>query len=387
MKQAIAVGLSGGVDSAVTAYLLQQAGWQVEGVFMKNWDEDDDSEDCTFKEDFAMAERVAEHLRIPLHLKSLSVDYYSQVFQPMLEQYSQGRTPNPDVLCNRHIKFSAFPELLMDMGFTWFATGHYAHSNVQPNYKETWQPKMTPNINLSLAKDSKKDQTYFLSGAKNDGLTRCLFPLGDFTRAKVRELAAGIALPNATRPGSTGVCFISPTRFQTFLSHYLPAKPGDVVDKAGRVLGQHRGAHLYTVGQRRGLGIGGIKGAPGDPWYVGATDVASNKILAVHGHDEDLDSAWVQLAEPNWIGALGEQDIQAGLAGKWLARFLHGGALVPCTLEEFVPLSPLVLRLREPAHALAVGQQCALYAGKRCLGGGAMLRTEAGEKLQAFLQG
>src|SRR5262245_46987923 len=270
----VIVGMSGGVDSSVAAWLLQQQGYDVQGLFMSNWDEDEDGY-CTAAEDFQDARGVCERLGIPLHKVSFAGEYRERVFAYFLEEYRAGRTPNPDVLCNREIKFGVCFDYARRLGDEWVATGHYArveHGAI---------PRLLRGV------DTTKDQSYFLHAMPSQALARTLFPIGWLQKSDVRRMARELALPVFDKKDSTGICFIGERPFAEFLEHYLPAQPGDIQTPAGHKLGRHRGLMYYTLGQRQGLGIGGRNGAGEEPWYVADKDLARNVLVVVQGHEHE----------------------------------------------------------------------------------------------------
>jgi len=273
----IMVGLSGGVDSAVAALLLKQQSYQVEGLFMKNWEEDDSAEYCSAAEDLHDAQAVADLLQIPLHTINFSAEYWDRVFEYFLAEYRAGRTPNPDVLCNREIKFKAFLSHSLSLGAAGIATGHYARST-----------REVDGIHLRRARDENKDQTYFLYMLGQQQLSSSRFPLGELEKQQVRELAKQAGFPNHGKKDSTGICFIGERKFRDFLSRYLPANPGRIETPDGSTIGDHQGLMYYTLGQRKGLGIGGRADAGEEPWFVLEKDVGRNVLIVAQGHSHPL---------------------------------------------------------------------------------------------------
>jgi tRNA-specific 2-thiouridylase len=355
----VVVGLSGGVDSAVAALLLREAGWDVHGLFMSNWDEADAY--CTIARDFQDARAVSRELGIPLHRVDFSAAYRARVFEYFLAEHRAGRTPNPDVLCNREIKFDACRAHAQRLGADWFATGHYARIDSGPD-----------GIALLKALDSDKDQTYFLHGVRRAQLANVQFPLGRLQKPAVRELARRAGLPVHAKPDSTGICFIGERPFREFLAQFLPEAPGPIETPAGETIGTHRGLAFYTLGQRSGLEVGGRHGHDESAWYVAAKLAARNALVVVQG-----------VGHP----ALLSRSLLTGPVN------LLGGALADgcrCTarLRHRQPEQAVTVRLRaagtlqldfdEPQRAVVPGQYAVLYAGERCLGGAVIERTHAG---------
>src|SRR3954467_3348775 len=291
-KPRVVVGLSGGVDSAVSAYLLKTQGYEVIGIFMKNWEDDDDSEYCSSNQDFVDAASVADVIGIEIEHVNFAAEYKDRVFAEFLREYSAGRTPNPDVLCNAEIKFRAFLDHAMRLGAAKIGTGHYARV-----------AQTDGRFHLLRGLDSGKDQSYFLHRLTQEQLSRAMFPVGELKKSEVRRLALEAGLPNHAKKDSTGICFIGERPFREFLNRYLPKAPGPMVDDEGHVVGEHIGLAFYTIGQRKGIGLGGA----GEPWYVAGKDLAANKLVVVQGHDHPLlmkrtlaasDTAWVSGAPP-----------------------------------------------------------------------------------------
>ncbi len=274
----VIVGMSGGVDSSVAALLLLQQGYQVEGLFMKNWEEDDTKEYCSAETDLADAQSVSDQLGIKLHTVNFSTEYWDRVFEYFLDEYRSGRTPNPDILCNKEIKFKAFLNYALDIGADYIATGHYArvdHSD-------------TDNVRMLKGRDNNKDQTYFLYTLGQQQLSRSLFPVGELEKPEVRRLAQEAGFDTATKKDSTGICFIGERKFKDFLQKFIPAQPGKIVTPEGEVIGEHQGLMYYTLGQRQGLGIGGLKTANSEPWFVVDKDLDKNHLIAGQGHQHPL---------------------------------------------------------------------------------------------------
>jgi len=350
----IVVGLSGGVDSAVTAWLLKQAGHDVVGVFMKNWEADDLEEDCPIAQDYRDVLAIAEVLGIEVELVNFSREYQDRVFAYFLAEYQAGRTPNPDVLCNAEIKFKAFLDHALSLGAEHIATGHYARLE-----------GATPNRRLLKAIDANKDQSYFLHRLNQHQIERALFPLGELPKPQVRELARQAHIPVAEKKDSTGICFIGERPFREFLQRYMPTQPGDMVTPEGRVMGRHQGLMFHTLGQRKGLGIGGIKDAEeGVPWFVAGKNQARNELVVVQGHQHPLllsDSLCA--ADPSWIGA----PPQAGR--RYTAKTRYRQQDAACQVLSITDTT-LEVCFDTPQWAVTPGQSVVLYDGAECLGGG-----------------
>ena len=348
--------MSGGVDSAVSALLLKRAGHDVHGLYMSNWDDDDSY--CTGAQDFQDARAVAAELGIPLHRVSFAAEYRARVFDYFLTEYRAGRTPNPDVLCNREIKFGICLDYAARLGAQRFATGHYARLDQTPSGPV-----------LLKARDAGKDQSYFLHAVAREHFARVMFPLGDLTKAEVRELARDAGLPVFDKPDSTGICFIGERPFREFLARYIPTTPGNIVTDSGAIIGRHRGLAFYTLGQRGGLEIGGRSGAREDAWYVAAKDLARNELLAVQGHDHPLLVSRALSTGPcNWLVQPGEPEFESGIK----VRYRQTDQACQARVSEDGAIS---VRFTEPQRAVTPGQFAVLYDGDRCLGGGVIERT------------
>lgn len=361
-KGRIVVGMSGGVDSSVTAWLLKQQGYDVLGLFMKNWEDDDDSEYCSSRQDWLDAASVADIVGVDIEAVNFAADYKDRVFAEFLREYSAGRTPNPDVLCNAEIKFKAFLDHAMSLGADLIATGHYARvREVERNGHAEYQ--------LLKAVDASKDQSYFLHRLNQAQLSRTRFPLGDITKAEVRRIASEIGLPNATKKDSTGICFIGERPFREFLNRYLPTQPGPIKTPEGKVLGQHQGLAFHTLGQRKGLGIGGVKGlqrsdGTADAWYAARKDMESNTLYVVQGHDHPwLLSHELSATDPSWVSGT------APSPGGYAAKTRYRQADAACVLAQATAES-FVLRFSDAQWAVTPGQSAVLYDGDVCLGGG-----------------
>lgn len=356
----IVVGLSGGVDSAVTAWLLKQAGHDVVGVFMKNWEADDLEDDCPIAQDFRDVLAIAEVLGIEVELVNFSREYQDRVFAYFLAEYQAGRTPNPDVLCNAEIKFKAFLDHALSRGAERIATGHYARLEGE-----------TPDRRLLKATDANKDQSYFLYRLNQHQIERALFPLGELPKPRVRELARQAHIPVAEKKDSTGICFIGERPFREFLQRYMPIQPGDMVTPEGKVMGRHQGLMYHTLGQRKGLGIGGIKGAEeGVPWFVAGKNLARNELVVVQGHQHPmLLSISLRAADLNWIGAPPES------GRRYTAKTRYRQQDAPCIVQA-VSDNTLVVCFDQAQWAVTPGQSVVLYDGAICLGGGVIQDSE-----------
>ncbi len=342
------VGMSGGVDSAVGALELLKQGFEVAGLFMKNWDEDDGSEYCTAEADYADAAGVCEALGIELHTANFAAEYWDNVFEAFLADYRRRRTPNPDVLCNREIKFKLFADYAAALGFNAIATGHYARRS----------PPGEP-YRLFKGADADKDQSYFLQAVPKGQLDHCLFPIGHLAKPEVRSRARGAGFTVYDKKDSTGICFIGERRFRDFLARYLGDDPGPIVDRSGTVLGEHRGLAFYTLGQRQGLGVGGVRGREEKPWYVAAKDDASNT-LVVTQDETDLAASALMAAELNWIAP--------PRSGRCAAKIRYRQADQPCRVALHGDRARVTFD--RPQRAVTPGQYVAFYDGDECLGGG-----------------
>lgn len=366
----IVIGLSGGVDSAVAAYRLKAAGHEVIGVFMKNWEDDDAGEYCTSREDFVSAAACAEVLGIELQHINFAQEYRDRVFALFLQELKAGRTPNPDVLCNSEIKFAAFLDSAKNLGAEGIATGHYAKKVVKKLHATA-----PPSHFLYACADANKDQTYFLYRLLPEQLEKAIFPLAELSKPEVRALASNIGLPNAKRPDSTGICFIGERPFREFLSRYLPKTPGAIVDEHGVTIGEHQGLAFYTLGQRKGLNIGGIKGAAESAWFVAKKDMQRNVLLAVQGHQHPaLLQDKVVAADLHWLGNA-ENRKPLTLGSELLGKVRHRQTATPCTLIQLTR-ETITVHFHTPQWAIAPGQSLVLYQqqpdGLACLGGGIM---------------
>jgi tRNA-specific 2-thiouridylase len=359
-KQRVVVGLSGGVDSAVSAHLLKQQGYEVIGIFMKNWEDDDDSEYCSTRQDFLDAASVADVLGIDIEHVNFAAEYKDRVFAEFLREYQAGRTPNPDVLCTAEIKFKAFLDHAMRLGAEKIATGHYARVRERNGAFE-----------LLKGLDPLKDQSYFLHRLNQAQLSKTLFPVGELPKTEVRRIAAEIGLPNAKKKDSTGICFIGERPFRDFLNRYIAREPGPIKDEKGRVLGQHVGLSFYTLGQRQGLGIGGVRekgaqkgGNEHAPWFVARKDIEKNTLWVVQGHDHPwLLTPRLRAQDASWVAG------HAPATGDMAAKTRYRQADAPCRFEADGDAG-FALAFTEPQWAVTPGQSAVLYDGEVCLGGG-----------------
>ena len=354
----VIVGMSGGVDSSVSAVLLLEQGYQVEGLFMKNWDEDDGTEYCTAREDLADAQAVCDRLGIKLHTANFAADYWDNVFEHFLAEYQAGRTPNPDILCNREIKFKAFLDYALMLGADLIATGHY-----------TRRADRDGQSLLLRGLDANKDQSYFLHAVGGEQLARTLFPVGELEKPEVRRIADKHQLATARKKDSTGICFIGERRFSDFLKRYLPAQPGDIETTDGQIIGRHHGLMYHTIGQRQGLGIGGLQGASDEPWYVLRKDLERNVLVVGQGNNHPwLFSSALACSSIYWVNPL---QISGPL--RLTAKVRYRQPDQGCTLEPSG--DGWLVRFDEPQRAVTPGQSVVFYQGEVCLGGGVIERA------------
>jgi tRNA-specific 2-thiouridylase len=353
-KKRIVVGLSGGVDSSVSALLLKQQGYDVVGLFMKNWEDDDNDEYCSTRQDFIDAAAAADVIGIDFEAVNFAAEYKDRVFAEFLREYSSGRTPNPDVLCNAEIKFKAFLDHALNLGAEQIATGHYARVR-----------EVDGRFELLKGLDPGKDQSYFLHRLNQHQVSKAVFPVGHLLKSDVRKLALEAGLPNHAKKDSTGICFIGERPFREFLQRYLPKEPGDMVTPEGKRMGRHEGLMYYTLGQRQGLGIGGTKAGDGEPWFVAGKDLPANRLIVVQGHDHPLllkndlmaqDTAWVSGESP----AAGQ-----ALAAKTRYRQADARCRVDASGD-----AAFSLHFDDPQWAVTPGQSAVVYDGEICLGGG-----------------
>lgn len=375
MKKRVVLGLSGGVDSAVAAYLLKEQGYEVIGVFMRNWDSSlnndilgnptNNDDVCPQEKDFQDAKSVANHLGIELRRVDFIKEYWDQVFTYFLEEYARGRTPNPDILCNKHIKFKAFLDYAMSIGADYIATGHYAR--IDHSQQESI---------LLRGVDSNKDQTYFLCQLSQEQIKNALFPVGSMTKPEVRELANRLALPIANKKDSTGICFIGERDFREFLKNYIPAKPGKMVDiVSGQIIGEHQGIMYYTIGQRKGLNIGGAK----RPWFVCGKDYDQNVLYIAQGDESEwLLSDGALISDVNWILSDVPNTVHCQ------AKFRYRQKDNEVTVTK-VDQTHAFVTFDQPVKAVTPGQAAVFYQGEICLGGGTIDKVYKNGKELSYL--
>ena len=363
MKKRVVLGLSGGVDSAVAAYVLKQQGYEVIAVFMRNWDSSlnndilgnptNNNDICPQEEDYNDAKKVAAHLGIELRRVDFIKEYWDHVFTYFLEEYAKGRTPNPDILCNKHIKFKAFLDYAKSIDADYIATGHYA----RVEHHEGEDSVMLRGI------DNNKDQTYFLCQLNQMQLRESLFPIGHLTKPEVREIAVNNDLATATKKDSTGICFIGERNFKNFLMNYLPAQPGKMVTVDGKVIGNHDGLMYYTIGQRKGLGIGGSNEYKSEAWFVCGKDLEKNELIVGQGHDSIyLESNWCTATDANWIS------YKPVVGNKYTAKFRYRQKDIDVTIE-YKENNEIIVRYPGLCRAVTPGQAVVIYDGEICLGG------------------
>ncbi|MCC8374463.1 MULTISPECIES: tRNA 2-thiouridine(34) synthase MnmA [Photorhabdus] len=354
-QKKVIVGMSGGVDSSVSAYLLQQQGYQVAGLFMKNWEEDDDEEYCSAATDLADAQSVCDKLGIELHTVNFAAEYWDNVFEHFLSEYRAGRTPNPDILCNKEIKFKAFLEFAAeDLGADYIATGHYVRRR-----------DINGKNQLLRGLDNNKDQSYFLYTLSHQQIAQSLFPVGELEKPEVRRIAEKIGLVTAKKKDSTGICFIGERKFRDFLGRYLPAKPGPIMTVDGESLGEHQGLMYHTLGQRKGLGIGGTKEGSEEPWYVIDKDVQNNILIVAQGHEHPrLMSTGLIAQQLHWVD---RQTLTEEIHCVVKTRYRQQD--IPCTVTP-INEDKIEVRFANPVAAVTPGQSAVFYQGEICLGGG-----------------
>lgn len=362
----VVVGMSGGVDSSATALKLKREGYDVVGIFMKNWDDTDENGICTATEDYKDVQAVANQIGIPYYSVNFEKEYWNKVFEYFLDEYKKGRTPNPDVICNKEIKFKAFLDYAMDLGADYVATGHYAR--VERDDDGT--------VHMLRGVDSNKDQTYFLNQLSQDQLQRVMFPLGEMEKPDVRQLAEEAGLKTADKKDSTGICFIGERDFKEFLMNYLPAQPGEMQTLDGDVVNTHDGLMYYTIGQRQGLGIGGSKEYGNEPWFVIGKDLERNVLLVGQGfHHEHLYATHLEASDFSFtVKAPAEAEFRC------TAKFRYRTDDVPVTIKMNDDRTEAIVEFDESQRAITPGQAIVLYDGEECLGGGTIDRAYKEDK-------
>ncbi|OAH98068.1 tRNA 2-thiouridine(34) synthase MnmA [Methylomonas methanica] len=355
MSKHIIVGMSGGVDSSVTALILQEQGHKVTGLFMKNWEEDDGTEYCTAMEDLADAQQVCDKLGIELKTVNFAAEYWDDVFEVFLSEFKAGRTPNPDILCNKHVKFKAFLDYAIeDLGAEYIATGHYARVD-----------QHNGEFRLLKGLDPNKEQSYFLYAMGQKALSRTLFPIGHLHKPEIRALADKAGFANSRKKDSTGICFIGERKFKEFLQRYLPHQPGEMRTPDGKYIGKHHGLMYYTLGQRQGLGIGGVKDAPDEPWFVLEKDLDNNVLIVGQGHEHPLMlHNTLEAGQLDWCGKPLTETIRCA------AKTRYRQPDQDCVVEPIDGGTRVKVRFDEEQRAITPGQSVVFYSGEVCLGGG-----------------
>ncbi len=355
----VIVGMSGGVDSSVAALLLLEQGYAVEGLFMKNWEEDDTRDYCSAAVDLADAQSVANQLGIRLHTMNFASEYWDRVFTYFLDEYRAGRTPNPDIICNKEIKFKAFLDFALELGADYIATGHYARIGQQAD----------GSVSMLKGLDANKDQTYFLYTLQQSQLKHSLFPVGDLPKSEVRAIASRAGFTTAEKKDSTGICFIGERKFRDFLQRFLPAQPGEIITPDGKMIGQHHGLMYYTLGQRQGLGIGGVKDVPDAPWFVVDKQLETNRLVVAQGHQNDyLLKHQLQASQLHWVAGH-----PPGQTFSCAAKIRYRQTEENCNVSlNKVGDEDGIARVcfQRAQRAITPGQSIVFYQGDACLGGG-----------------
>ncbi|MBF0805506.1 MULTISPECIES: tRNA 2-thiouridine(34) synthase MnmA [unclassified Streptococcus] len=368
-KTRVVVGMSGGVDSSVTALLLKEQGYDVVGIFMKNWDDTDENGFCTATEDYKDVAAVADQIGIPYYSVNFEKEYWDRVFEYFLAEYRAGRTPNPDVMCNKEIKFKAFLDYAMELGADYVATGHYAQIERDENGQ----------VRMLRGKDQNKDQTYFLSQLSQEQLQKTMFPLGHLEKAEVRRIAEEAGLATAKKKDSTGICFIGEKNFKEFLSNYLPATPGRMMTMEGRDMGSHAGLMYYTIGQRGGLGIGGQEGGDNKPWFVVGKDLEQNILYVGQGfHHEHLLSTKLTASQVHFT-----KDMPESFEMECTAKFRYRQPDANVTVS--VNGDKAIVKFAEEQRAITPGQAVVFYDGDECLGGGLIDQAYSGDQIRQYI--
>ncbi len=350
----VIIGLSGGVDSTVSALLLQEQGYSVQGLFMKNWDDEDEGDYCDSERDFIDVKKICQQLDIPLYPRNFVTEYWDNVFSYFLDEYRAGRTPNPDVMCNKEIKFKVFLQHALELGADYIATGHYAGIEKRDGY-----------FHLMKAFDKNKDQTYFLYTLGQEALSRTLFPLNHIDKPEVRRIAEKHNFVNANKKDSTGICFIGERNFREFLSRYLPAQPGPMITPEGTPMGEHQGLMYYTLGQRQGLGIGGSNDSSGEPWFVVGKELKNNTLVVAQGHDHPwLFSQQLKASQLHWTSG-----VTPSIPLHCQAKTRYRQADQACCITA-IDGEQITVEFDQSQRAVTPGQSVVFYQGEECLGGG-----------------
>ncbi len=357
MAETVFIGMSGGVDSSVAAKLLLDQGYHVKGLFMKNWEEDDSTEYCAAHEDLEDAQSVCDQLNIQLLSVNFASEYWDRVFEYFLTEYKQGRTPNPDVMCNKEIKFKAFMDFALDLGADYIATGHYARIHQSRQFEP-------PRFELLKGLDENKDQSYFLYTLGQKELSRSLFPLGSMVKPEIRKIAAAEGFTNARKKDSTGICFIGERKFTDFLNRFIPASPGKIITPDNKTIGEHKGLMFHTIGQRQGLGIGGVKNATEEPWFVVDKDMENNHLIVAQGHEHPLLlHTGLEASEASWVSGSSPD-----FSRPYKAKIRYRQKEQHCQLKA-IDHDTIRVIFDRPQRAITPGQSIVFYQDDICLGG------------------